>query len=63
MRIVEPDRLHRAVPQRVDPALGGDLDRHAALEVGGAGFPLLELGLLTVEQALVEARSAGAFAP
>jgi hypothetical protein len=54
MRVVEPDRLHRPVAQGVDPALGHDLDRHAALEVGGVRLPLLEHALLAVEQPLVE---------
>jgi hypothetical protein len=44
-RIVEPDRLHRPEAQRIDPALGHHLDRHAAFEIGRVGFPFLELGL------------------
>src|SRR3569623_2741392 len=32
-RIAQADRSHRAAPQRLGPALGHHLDRHAALEV------------------------------
>ena len=49
-RIVEADRLHRAVAQGVEPARRHHLDRHAAFEVGRVLLPLLELGLLALVQ-------------
>ncbi len=53
-RIVEPDRLHRAVAQRFDPARCHHLDRHAALEIGRVLLPFAEFGLLAIHQPLVE---------
>src|SRR3546814_2627519 len=41
VRVVQADRLHRAVAQRLRPALGHHLDGQAALEVGRRLFPLL----------------------
>src|SRR3546814_19048286 len=46
VRVVQADRLHRAVAQRLRPALGHHLDGQAALEVGRRLFPPLEIGLL-----------------
>ena len=45
VRIVEADRLHRSEAQRFAPALGHDLDRQAAVEVGRRGLPFLEARL------------------
>src|SRR3546814_12680740 len=53
-RIVESDTLHRAKAQRFDPALGHHLDRHAALEIGRVGLPILERGLSALDQPLDE---------
>src|SRR3546814_15699886 len=53
-RIVESDTLHRAKAQRFDPALGHHLDRHAALEIGRVGLPILERGLFSLAQPLDE---------
>src|SRR5205085_10283787 len=50
MRVGEPYRLHWPVTQRLAAALGHDLDRQAAVEIGRVGFPLLEVGLLTRDQ-------------
>ena len=50
VRIVQPDRFHRSEAQRVETAFGHDLDRHAAVEIGGGGLPLLETGLLARDQ-------------
>ena len=46
VRIGQPDRLHRPVPQRLVAALGHHFDRQAAVEIGRAGFPILEIHLL-----------------
>ncbi len=54
MRIVEPDRFHRAKAQGIHTARRHHLDRHAAFEIGRAGLPFAKLGLFAVEQALVE---------
>ena len=54
VRVGEPDRLHRAEAQRVAAALGHDLDRQAAVEVGRGGLPLLEARLLAGEQRVDE---------
>ncbi len=50
MRIGEAEGLHRSVPQSLDAALGHDLDRQAAVEIGRVleGF---ELDLLARDQA------------
>ena len=53
-RIIEPHRFHRAEAQRIQSALGHHLDRHAAVEIGRVGFPLLERGLLARDQCRVE---------
>src|SRR3546814_21177752 len=53
-RIVEPDAFHRAKAQCFDPAFGHHLDRHAAFEIGGVGLPILEIGLVAVDQPLDE---------
>src|SRR5690349_13498557 len=53
-RIVQADWLHRAEPERVDAALRHHLDRHAALEIGRVLLPVAKLGLLAVEEALME---------
>ena len=53
VRVGQAHRLHRPVPQRLRAALGHDLDRQAAVEIGRA-FPFLEFGLLAVEQRLDE---------
>ena len=54
MRVGEPYRLHWPVTQRLAAALGHDLDRQAAVEIGGVGFPFLEVGLLTRDQGVHE---------
>src|SRR5436853_3200998 len=54
MRVGEPYRLHWPVTQRLAAALGHDLDRQAAVEIGRVGFPLLEVGLLTRDQGVDE---------
>ena len=53
MRVGQPHRLHRPVAQRLAPALGHDLDRQAAVEIGRA-FPFLELGLVAGDQRVDE---------
>ena len=50
MRVVQPDRLHRPEPQRIDAAFGHHLDRHAALEIGGVRLPFAKFGLFPREQ-------------
>ena len=54
VRVIEADRLHGPVSQRVHAARCHYLDRHAAFEIWRVGFPFAELGLLTVEQALMK---------
>ena len=54
VRVVEPDWLHRAIAQGIDPARCHHFNRHAAFEVGSVGFPLAELGLFAIEQALMK---------
>src|SRR3546814_15424703 len=51
-RIVETDALHRAETQSFGAAFGHHFDRHAALKVRRVRFPILELGLLAVDQPL-----------
>ena len=53
MRVGEPERFHRAVAQRLTPALGHDLDRQAAVEIGRA-FPFMEGGLVAGDQRVDE---------
>ncbi len=43
------------MPQCFAAALGHDLDRQAAIEVGRVGFPLLEVGLFAGDQRIDEA--------
>src|SRR5204863_66002 len=50
-RVAEADRLHRPEAQALRAGRGDHLDRLAALEVGRAGFPLLEFGLVAGQQA------------
>ncbi len=52
--VIQPHRLHRSETQRIDTAFGHDLDRHAALEIGRVGLPLLERGLVASNQRGVE---------
>ena len=54
VRIGEPERLHRAVAQRLAAALRHHLDRQAAVEIGRARFPLMERGLVAGEQRIDE---------
>ena len=54
VRVGEPDRLHRAVAQRLAAALGHHLDRQAAVEIGRVGFPVLEVGLFARKQRVDE---------
>ncbi|MNJ64501.1 hypothetical protein D3C77_604550 [compost metagenome] len=49
----QADGLHRAVTQGLAAALGHDLDRQAAVEIGDV-LPLLEVGLGTVQQGVDE---------
>ena len=42
VRIGQPERLHRAMPQRLAPALRHHLDRQAAVEIGRGRFPFVE---------------------
>ena len=46
VRVGQPDRLHRPVPQRLGAALGHHFDRQAAVEIGRVGLPVLEIDLL-----------------
>ena len=39
VRIRQPDRLHGAVTERFDAALGHHLDRKTSVEIGRARFP------------------------
>ena len=50
VRIGEAERLHRPMPQCFGAALGHDLDRQAAVEIGRRTFPLMEAGLVGGEQ-------------
>src|SRR5262249_9445211 len=50
MRIGEAARLHRPVAQGFRSALGHDLDRQAAIEIGRRCLPFLEVGLLALDQ-------------
>ncbi len=54
MGVGEADRLHRAVGEGLAAALGHDLDRQAALEIGRRRLPLLERGLLAGNQRVDE---------
>ena len=54
VRIVQPDRLHRPEPQRFHAAFRHDLDRHAAVEIGGVRLPFLELALFARQDFLAE---------
>ena len=54
VRVGQADRLHRAVAQRVHPALRHHLDGQAAFEVGRALLPLLEVDLLGGQQGVDE---------
>jgi len=49
MAVGQPHRLHRAMPQGLAAALGHDLDRQAAVEIGRA-FPFLEAGGVARDQ-------------
>src|SRR5690606_13457190 len=55
-RIVEADRLHRAVTQRILAPFRHHLDRHAALEIGSVLLPLPELGLVALQQTLAKSQ-------
>ena len=55
VRVRQPDRLHRPVPQRLAAALGHHLDRQAAVEIGRRRLPLLEARLVAGEQRVDEA--------
>ena len=54
VRVVEPDRFHRAKTERFHPARRHHLDRHTAFEIRRAGLPLAKLGLLARQQPRVE---------
>ena len=54
VRIGQPDRLHRPMPQRLAAALGHHLDRQAAVEIGRVGLPVLEVDLFAFEQRVDE---------
>ena len=49
MRIGQPERFERPVPERLGAALGHDFDRQAALEIGGR-FPFVEGGFFAGDQ-------------
>ena len=53
VRIGEPDRFHRAVPQRLGAALRHHLDRQAAVEIGRV-FPFVEARLVAGVQRIDE---------
>ena len=55
-RVGEAHGLHRPEAERVAAAGRHDLDRQAALEIGRARLPFLELGLLGREQRVDEGR-------
>src|SRR6185312_13571574 len=54
MRIGQPERLHRPVPQRLRAALRHHLDWQATVEIGRRGFPLVERGFLSRDQGFDE---------
>ena len=54
MRVGQPERLHRPVAQRLASALGHDLDRQAAVEIGRIRFELAECDLFAAQQRIDE---------
>ena len=53
VRIGQPERLHRAVAQGLDAALGHHFDRQAAVEIGRR-FPFVKRRLVAGDQRLDE---------
>src|SRR3546814_17386445 len=52
--VIQSNRLHGAIAQRVHPARRHYLYGHAALEIRRVLFPLLELSLVAIQQSLME---------
>src|SRR5262249_31033311 len=54
VRVGQPDRFHRSMPQCLVAALGHHFDRQAAVEIRRVGFPVLEVGLFARDQRMDE---------
>src|SRR3546814_5394403 len=54
--VVQSNRLHGAIAQRVHSARRHYLYGHAALEIRRVLFPLLELSLVAIQQSLMEGK-------
>src|SRR3546814_3243596 len=52
--VIQSNRLHGAIAQRVHPARRHYLHGHAALDIRRVLFPLLELSLVAIQQSLME---------